>query len=200
MGCHGTVQRWKYRGIHLFLSTLAQKLFQSLGEPLAEPEISCILQQTLKGLASLHESTSRIHRDVKCANILVSENGVCKIGDFGASVGDSRERDDFAGSPYWMAPEIITGDSYDFKVDIWSLGISAIEMTLMNPPLIHVHPMRALYLIPNSEPPVLEQGSWSLDFRDFVARCLCVDPDSRPTAAELLDVTYSVNGIYSTHL
>ncbi|EDQ90751.1 uncharacterized protein MONBRDRAFT_18575, partial [Monosiga brevicollis MX1] len=163
---------------------------QALKSPLYEAEIRDISFNVLKGLEYLHNS-EKIHRDIKAKNILVSDNGVVKLADFGGA--DLSKKDgrcnSFVGSPYWIAPEVImamdTG-TYSYPVDIWSFGIFVIEMAEMNPPLFEMQSMSALYHIPQRDPPTLKADTWSTEFRAFLARCVAKDPVDRGTATSLL--------------
>ena len=156
---------------------------------LDEKLIAICMKHSLMGLDYLHKK--KIHRDIKAANILLNHAGDCKLADFGVSkelVNTLAKSKTVIGTPYWMAPEVFTEKraGYDAKADIWSLGITAIECAVGEPPHSDVHPMRAIFLIPKCPPPTLGPGNWSADFKDFVAKCLIKDPKARPSAAALL--------------
>ncbi|KJE88458.1 serine/threonine-protein kinase 24 [Capsaspora owczarzaki ATCC 30864] len=155
--------------------------------PLSEEEISAIVLEVLKALNYLHQG-KKIHRDIKGHNVLLTEDGQVRVADFGsASMADPANT--FIGTPYWMAPELImameTG-TYENKIDIWSLGITCIELADRRPPLYDIHAMSALYHIPQNEPPKLATEGWSDTFKQFIALCLQKDPAKRPSAQELL--------------
>ncbi|TYG90485.1 hypothetical protein ES288_A12G185900v1 [Gossypium darwinii] len=158
-------------------------------EPLEEYQIAYICREALKGLEYLH-SIFKVHRDIKGGNILLTEQGEVKLGDFGVAAQLTRtmsKRNTFIGTPHWMAPEVIQESRYDGKVDLWALGISAIEMAEGLPPRAAVHPMRVIFMISIEPAPMLEdKEKWSLVFHDFVAKSLTKDPRLRPTASEML--------------
>ncbi|CAI9096450.1 OLC1v1032604C1 [Oldenlandia corymbosa var. corymbosa] len=158
-------------------------------ESLEEYQIAFICREALKGLSYLH-SIFKVHRDIKGGNILLTDQGEVKLGDFGVAAQLTRtmsKRNTFIGTPHWMAPEVIQESRYDGKVDVWALGVSAIEMAEGYPPRATVHPMRVLFMISIEPAPMLEdKEKWSLVFHDFIAKCLTKDPRLRPTAAEML--------------
>ena len=157
---------------------------------MTEPQIAAVCKESLKGLMEIH-SHNRIHRDIKSDNILISLKGEVKLADFGyaAQLTESHaSRNSVVGTPYWMAPELIRSMNYNTSVDIWSLGILAIEMAEGEPPYIEFPPLRALFLIATQGTPALkEPEKWSGTFKDFLARCLDVDFNLRGTAEELLE-------------
>ncbi|XP_060097698.1 STE20-like serine/threonine-protein kinase isoform X2 [Heteronotia binoei] len=165
-----------------------------LERPLTEPQIRVVCRQSLEALHYLHENKI-IHRDLKAGNILFTLDGDIKLADFGVSAKNTRtiqRRDSFIGTPYWMAPEVVMCETskdrpYDYKADVWSLGVTLIEMAEIEPPHHELNPMRVLLKIAKSEPPSLAQPSkWSADFKDFLKKCLEKNVDARWSTAELL--------------
>ncbi|KAM5192460.1 serine/threonine-protein kinase TAO3 isoform 2-T3 [Mantella aurantiaca] len=165
----------------------ASDLLEVHKKPLQEVEIAAITHGALQGLAYLH-SRNMIHRDIKAGNILLTEPGQVKLADFG-SASIASPANSFVGTPYWMAPEVILAmdeGQYEGKVDIWSLGITCIELAERKPPLFNMNAMSALYHIAQNESPTLQSNEWSDSFRGFVDYCLQKIPQERPTSAELL--------------
>uniref|UniRef100_A0A8C5CCQ3 non-specific serine/threonine protein kinase n=1 Tax=Gadus morhua TaxID=8049 RepID=A0A8C5CCQ3_GADMO len=165
-----------------------------LERPLTEPQIRVVCRQTLQALLYLHNNKI-IHRDLKAGNILLSINGDVKLADFGVSAKNTKtlqRRDSFIGTPYWMAPEVVMCETskdrpYDYKADIWSLGVTLIELAQVEPPNHEMNPMRVLLKIAKAEPPTLMQPSrWSPAFSDFLRRCLDKNVDNRWSTAQLL--------------
>jgi len=156
---------------------------------LKEDQIAVIAKHTLSGLKYLHKNNI-IHRDIKAGNILLNHLGQCKLADFGVSAQLAQtisRRNTVIGSPYWMAPEVLKQNNYDQKADIWSMGISIIEMSEGKPPLSDLHPLRALLQIPSNPAPKLQnQNEWTQEMHSFLALCLEKDPQKRSTAADLL--------------
>uniref|UniRef100_A0A8C7FUC0 non-specific serine/threonine protein kinase n=1 Tax=Oncorhynchus kisutch TaxID=8019 RepID=A0A8C7FUC0_ONCKI len=163
------------------------------GNSLKEEWTAYICREILRGLTHLHQHKV-IHRDIKGQNVLLTENAEVKLVDFGVSAQLDRtvgRRNTFIGTPYWMAPEVIACDenpeaTYDFKSDLWSLGITAIEMAEGAPPLCDMHPMRALFLIPRNPAPRLKSKKWSKKFQSFIESCLVKSHGQRPSTEQLL--------------
>ncbi|XP_055704960.1 mitogen-activated protein kinase kinase kinase kinase 3 isoform X5 [Phlebotomus papatasi] len=170
-----------------------QDIYQVTG-PLTEQQIAYMCRETLKGLAYLH-SRGKMHRDIKGANILLTESGDVKLADFGVSAqitATINKRRSFIGTPYWMAPEVAAVErkgGYNQLCDIWACGITAIELAELQPPMFDLHPMRALFLMSKSgfKPPTLkEKEKWSPTFHSFIKTALTKNPKKRPTAERLL--------------
>ncbi|XP_026093660.1 traf2 and NCK-interacting protein kinase-like isoform X9 [Carassius auratus] len=163
------------------------------GNSLKEEWTAYICREILRGLTHLHQHKV-IHRDIKGQNVLLTENAEVKLVDFGVSAQLDRtvgRRNTFIGTPYWMAPEVIACDenpdaTYDFKSDLWSLGITAIEMAEGAPPLCDMHPMRALFLIPRNSAPRLKSKKWSKKFQLFIESCLVKNHNQRPSTEQLI--------------
>ncbi|KAL1263001.1 hypothetical protein QQF64_005740 [Cirrhinus molitorella] len=172
-----------------------------LERPLTEPQIRVVCKQTLEALTYLHENKV-IHRDLKAGNILFASDGDVKLADFGVSAKNTKtlqRRDSFIGTPYWMAPEVVMCETskdrpYDYKADIWSLGVTLIELAQIEPPNHEMNPMRVLLKIAKSEPPTLATPSrWSPEFSDFLRKALDKNVDNRWSALQLLQHPFVSN-------
>ncbi|KAG9395380.1 Protein kinase domain [Carpediemonas membranifera] len=164
-------------------------LVETLGHGLDERQIAYVMKETLVGLTYLH-SNKKIHRDIKSGNILFKDDGSIKLADFGVSAqlaNTISKRKTMIGSPFWMAPEVVQGEEYGTVADVWSVGITAIELADTLPPRSDVHPMRLIFQIPVLPSPTLAQPEdWSDEFNDFIAKCLAKDPEARWSCAMLL--------------
>ncbi|XP_064109868.1 LOW QUALITY PROTEIN: serine/threonine-protein kinase Tao-like [Macrobrachium nipponense] len=201
-----------YKGCYLKESTVWLVMEYCLGsasdiievhrQPLREDEISAICEGCLQGLSYLH-SLGKIHRDIKAGNILLTENGTVKLADFGSASINS-PANSFVGTPYWMAPEVILAmdeGQYDGKVDVWSLGITCIELAERKPPYFNMNAMSALYHIAqNDAPKGVRPPDWSKDFQHFVESCLQKAPPDRPTSARLLSHEFILRHRSSPHI
>ncbi|XP_065091532.1 serine/threonine-protein kinase 10 isoform X2 [Ochlerotatus camptorhynchus] len=169
-----------------------------LEKPLTEPQVAYVCKHMVEGLYHLHKNKV-IHRDLKAGNVLLTMDGGVKLADFGVSAKNKhtlQKHDTFIGTPYWMAPELVLCETfrdnpYDFKVDIWSLGITLIEFAQMEPPNSEMSPMRVLLKIQKSDPPKLDQPSkWSKSFNEFLAKALVKDPQQRPSTDVLMGLPF----------
>uniref|UniRef100_A0A0P4W406 Protein kinase domain-containing protein n=1 Tax=Scylla olivacea TaxID=85551 RepID=A0A0P4W406_SCYOL len=169
-------------------------IMAELYRPLTEPQIAYVCKYLVEALAYIHEHKV-IHRDLKAGNVLLTMDGGVKLADFGVSAKNKNtydKRGTFIGTPYWLAPEVILCETfidakYDYKADVWSLGISLIEFAQMDPPNHDVSPVRVILKIQKADPPRLDYPSkYSKEFNDFISKCLVKDPSLRPTAPELL--------------
>jgi len=192
-GAGSVLDIMKLRGMAMSQRGIAEK-----GEvqTLTEDEIATILCDTLKGLEYLHVR-KKIHRDIKAGNILLNSEGHAKLADFGVAgqlTDTMAKRNTVIGTPFWMAPEVIQEIGYDCVADIWSLGITALEMAEGKAPYGDIHPMRAIFMIPSKPPPSFNQpDKWSSEFIEFVSRCLVKNPEERATASELLQHDFIKN-------
>ncbi|CAJ0571862.1 unnamed protein product, partial [Mesorhabditis spiculigera] len=173
-----------------------------LERPLTEPQIAYIARYTCDAIRYLHQCNI-IHRDLKAGNILLTNDGIVKLADFGVSAklkDKNEKRDTFIGTPYWMAPEVMTCETfkdqpYDCRSDIWSFGITLIEMAQMEPPHSEVSPMRVLIKVQKNPPPTLNKpSSWSIYFNDFLKECLVKDPRARKAAEQLQNHPFLKSG------
>lgn len=154
-----------------------------------EKHIAYIAREILRGLGVLH-SHHRIHRDLKSDNVLISTQGTVKLGDFGYAAQLTQEnnvRQTVVGTPSWMAPELVGGNDYNVKVDIWSLGIVMLELADGEPPYLRENPMKALFNIVTKPPPEIQsKRKWSNNMKNFVRQCLIKEPNDRPSTIDLL--------------
>lgn len=162
-----------------------------------DEEIVCfIIRETLRGLEYLHLER-KIHRDIKSANILLTSDGLVKLADFGVSgqiTATNIKKDTFVGTPFWMAPEVITRKSgYNEKADIWSLGITTIELITGSPPYSDHEPMKILFEIPKKPAPLLSGSQYSYQIKEFIKFCLVKNPSTRPSASILLKTKFIRN-------
>lgn len=181
-----------------------------LPHKLTEEQVAAACAAVVKGLHHLHKNVKIMHRDVKAANVLINSKGEGKLADFGVSAQlntTAQRQKTVIGSPFWMAPEVIdqadaeNATGYDSKSDIWSLGITALEMAEGKPPHYELQPIKAILKIPNEPPPTLkEPQKWSEEFTHFLAKCLQKDPAHRLSAAELLEDPFIQKGMKYKHV
>jgi len=176
-------------------------IMQMCQRTLSENQIAAIMYQIVEGLVYLH-TNKILHRDIKAGNVLVNKAGNAKLADFGVSailVNTGFKQKTVVGSPYWMSPEVISppkgSNGYDSKADIWSLGITAIEMAESKPPLFNLNPVKVIFVIPFRQAPTFEKPElWSKEFNDFISICLNKEADKRPSAKDLLDHPFIKKG------
>eukprot|EP01083_Nonionella_stella_P167076 560590_1 len=172
-------------------------IMRATGDNLTEHQIKMVMRESLNGLEYIH-SKNIVHRDIKACNVLLDDRGACKLADLGVSKDTTQygPAQTTVGTPYWMAPEILAKGAYNVKADIWSLGITAIEMATGKPPHSDKPPLQVIYLIPKAPPPNLpeDEDHWSDQFRDFVSCCCIKDPNKRPSATELLQHPWIQSG------
>jgi len=198
----------RYRNTYLYENRLwiemeycecsLQAVMRQSKQPLTESAIAAVCAKVLHGLEYLHSVRNIIHRDVKAANILLTDQGEVKLADFGVSAQLSNtltKRNTVIGTPMWMSPEMIEAGAYDRTTDLWSMGITAIELAQRHPPLHDVNPpVRVLFLIPSLPPPTLQHPErWSAEFRDFLSRCLTKNPAERTDAVRALALPFVSN-------
>jgi serine/threonine protein kinase len=203
----------QYRGTYKTLDSLwitmeycsggsVDAAFNATKRPLKESQIAFIMREVLHGLQYMH-AQKKIHRDIKAGNVLIADNGAVRLADFGVSaqlLNTMSRRNTFVGTLYWMAPEAILEKEYDERADVWSLGITALEMAELAPPHMDHHQGRVIFIIPKEPPPQLqERDVWSPRFQNFLARCLVKDPAHRPTAAQLLSDPFITECTGSSH-
>ena len=172
----------------------AVDLMLSMDRTLSEVEVATIMEMVLKGLVNIHK-INLIHRDIKGSNILLSEDGYAKLGDFGVGIKltDEEYRTSKKGSPYWMSPQVVSNEKYDTKTDIWSLGITCVELVEGEPPNGSVKPREVMEKIRTAPPRVeeiIDENEHTDEFIDFVGLCLQIDPSKRPTAEQLLNHSF----------
>jgi p21-activated kinase 1 len=165
-------------------------LTDALNDVFPEAHIAYVCKEMLKALNFMHVD-DKMHRDIKSDNVLVGKDGVVKVADFGFAVNltsKKQKRTSVVGTPYWMAPELIRAQPYGVGVDVWSLGITAIEMAQLEPPYLSEPPLRALLLITTNGSPALNKpGDWSENFNNFIKKCCTVDGNQRATCGDLLE-------------
>lgn len=173
-----------------------QDILQVIPRNLTQNEIQRIITDCLMGLEFLHQN-GKIHRDIKAGNIVLTTNGVSKLVDFGVSgqlTEHTIKRNTLTGTPYWIAPELLLDEGYDTKADVWSLGITSIEMAEKEPPYHKLKPMMAMLQISKKPPPTLQKPEdFDPIFVDFISRCLVKDPAGRATSKELLEHPFIIN-------
>ena len=165
-------------------------LMLSMDRTFSEVEVATIMEMILKGLIVMH-SENLIHRDIKGANILISEEGYAKLGDFGvgAALSEEKYRISKKGSPYWMSPQVASSVKYDFKTDIWSLGVTCVELLEGEPPFSDLKPRNVMEKIskhPPSAEEMIDLNEHTTEFKSFLEHCLEIDPKKRYSAMDLL--------------